>query len=94
MVLVCSIIRLWSNGNISSPVKDSCLSIPPHGNANIFAASLLILHCRFFLKREELSDARVASITKNEYSFALIVKCDLLELYFVWNFHNEIVRRI
>ena len=30
-----------------------------------------ILSKRFFLKREGLSDARVVSITKEEYSFAV-----------------------
>ena len=32
--------------------------------------SFFILSKRFFLKREGLSDARVASITKKEYGFA------------------------
>ena len=31
--------------------------------------SFYILSKRFFLKREELSDARVVSITNNEYGF-------------------------
>ena len=30
-----------------------------------------VLSKRFSLKREELSDARVVSITKNEYGFSL-----------------------
>ena len=33
--------------------------------------SFYILYKRFFLKREGLSDARVASITKKEYGFAV-----------------------
>ena len=33
--------------------------------------SFYILAKRFFLKREGLSDARVVSITKNEYGFAV-----------------------
>ena len=33
--------------------------------------SFYILSKRFFLKREGLSDARVASITKKEYRFAV-----------------------
>ena len=75
---------------ISSPVRNSYLSILPDDNADIFAAYLLISYCRFstlilssivmisfyilskglFLKHEELSDARVVSITKTEYGFA------------------------
>ena len=71
---------LWSDGNISSPVRSSRLSSLPDDNADNFAASLLILYYNFsslmlssiamisfyiglkriFLKREELSDARVA----------------------------------
>ena len=61
----CSIILLWSDGNISSPVRYSYLSILPDDNADIFAASLLILYYsfyilskRFFLKREDLSDKK------------------------------------
>ena len=84
-----SIISLWLEGNISSPVRYSYLSILPDDNADIFSGSLLISYCsfsslilssfvmvnvyiiskRFFLKREGLSDARVASITKKEYGF-------------------------
>ena len=91
MNLACSIILLWSDGNISSLVRNSDLSILPDDNAGIFAASLLILHFsfsslilssivlinfyilskRFFLKREEFSDARGVSITKNEYVFTV-----------------------
>ena len=33
--------------------------------------SFYILAKRFLLKREELPDARVVSITKNEYGFAV-----------------------
>ena len=74
--LACSIILLWSDGNISSILSDN--------NVDIFAASLLISYCsfsslilssiaiisfyilskRFFLKHEQLSDARVVSINK------------------------------
>ena len=85
-----SIILLWSDGNISSPLIYSYLSILPDDNANIFVASQLISHCsfsalilssivvinfyisnRFFLKREELSDGGVVSITKKEYCSAV-----------------------
>ena len=38
----CSVILLWSDGNISSPVIYSYLSILPGDNADIFTASLLI----------------------------------------------------
>ena len=40
--VACSIILLWSNGNIYSPVRYSYLSILPDDNADIFSASLLI----------------------------------------------------
>ena len=85
-----SIILLWSDGNISSPLIYSYLSILPDDNANIFVASQLISHFsfsslilssivvinfyisnRFFLKREELSDGGVVSITKKEYCSAV-----------------------
>ena len=87
--LACSIICLLLEGNTSSPVRYSYLSVFPEDNVNIFAASLLISHCnfsslilsliamisfyilskRFFLKRQRLSDARLVSITNNEYGF-------------------------
>ena len=44
---VCSIILLWSDGNIPSPVRYSYLSILPDDNAAIFAASLLISYYSF-----------------------------------------------
>ena len=89
--LVCFIILLWSDGNISSTVTYSYLSILPNDKAYIFAASLLISYCsssspilssivminfyifpkRLFLKRIGLSDARVASATKEQYDFAV-----------------------
>ena len=44
----CSIIiLLWSDGNISSPVRYSYLSIFPDDNVDISAASRLILYCSF-----------------------------------------------
>ena len=43
----CSIILIWSDGNLSSPVRYSYLSILPDNNTNIFAASLLISYCSF-----------------------------------------------
>ena len=45
--LACSIICLWLEGNISSPVRYSYLSILPQDNTDIFAASLLISYCSF-----------------------------------------------
>ena len=45
--LACSIICLWLEGNISSPVRYSYLSILPQDNTDIFAASLLISYCNF-----------------------------------------------
>ena len=39
--------------------------------SSIFMISFYILSTRFFLKRKGLSDARVASIIKKEYGFAV-----------------------
>ena len=94
--LACSIICFSLEGNISSPVRYSYLSILPDDNADIFVAPLLISYCslsslillsivmisfhilskRFILKRKGLSDARVASITKKEYGFAVYFYID------------------
>ena len=38
---------------------------------SIVMISFYILSKRFFLKRKEISDARVVSVTKNEYGFAV-----------------------
>ena len=43
----CSIILLWSNSNILSPVRNSFLSNIPDYRADTFAASLLISFCNF-----------------------------------------------
>ena len=45
--LNCSIILLWSDGNISSPLRYSYLPILPYGNADVFGASLLIFYFTF-----------------------------------------------
>ena len=45
--LACSITFLWSGGSISSPARNSYLSIFPYNKANIFAASLLVSYCSF-----------------------------------------------
>ena len=45
--LVCSVILPWWDGNIFSPVKYSYLSILPENNADVFAASLLMLYGSF-----------------------------------------------
>ena len=45
--LACSIILLWSDGNISTPVGYSYLPILLDYNADIFAASLLMSYCNF-----------------------------------------------
>ena len=42
--VACSVILLWSKGNISSLVRYSYLSILSNGNAESFATSLLILY--------------------------------------------------
>ena len=39
--------------------------------SSIVVISFYILYKSFFLKREELSDVRVVSITKKEYGFAV-----------------------
>ena len=87
--LSCFII--WLEGNNSSSVRYSYLSILPDDLADISVASLLVLYCsfsslilssivmisfyilskRFSLKCDGLSDARVTSITKKEYGFAV-----------------------
>ena len=89
--LVCFVVCFWLKGNISAPVRYSCLSIFSDNNADTFATFLLISYCsfsslilssvfmisfyslckRFFLKRKGLSDARVTSMTKKEYSFTV-----------------------
>ena len=96
MNLACSIILFSSNGNISSLVRNSYLSVLPDDNAAIFAASLLILYCTFsslilssnivisfyilsksfFLKRKELSDARVVSRLKTNMVLQYIFYID------------------
>ena len=43
--LDCFIILLWLEGNVSSPIRYSYLSILSCDNADIFAASQLILYC-------------------------------------------------
>ena len=43
----CSIICLWLEGNISSPVRYSYLSIFTDDNAGVFATYLLISYCNF-----------------------------------------------
>ena len=43
VILVCSIVLLWSEGNVYSPVRYSCLSILPDNNDDIFAVSMLTL---------------------------------------------------
>ena len=43
--IACSIICFLLEGNISSPVRYTYLSILPDDKADIFAASLLISYC-------------------------------------------------
>ena len=45
--LASSIILLWSDGNIYSPVRYSYLLNLPDDNADIFAAYLLTSYCSF-----------------------------------------------
>ena len=45
--LASSIICFWLEGNISSPVRYSHLSLLPDYQAGIFSASLLISYCSF-----------------------------------------------
>ena len=49
--------------------------------------SFYILSKRFFLRCKGLSDARVASIAKKEYDFAVhFLTVHMLKLLFTWNF--------
>ena len=50
---------------------------------SIAMISFYILSNRFFLKREGLSDVRVASITKEEYGFAV----HFLKIYKAFKFN-------
>ena len=45
--LASYIFLLWSDDNISSPVRNSYLSIFPDDQADVFAASILISYCNF-----------------------------------------------
>ena len=49
----------------------SCYSFPCLIISSIFTISFYIFSKRFFLKREGLSDARVASVTKKQYGIAV-----------------------
>ena len=60
--LACFINCLWLEDNISSPVRSSYLSIWPEDNADIFAASLLILYYSFLF----LILSSIAIITEAE----------------------------
>ena len=62
--------------------------------------SFYILFKRLHLKCKELSDAKVVSITKTiwfcsrfflifKLNICRMIKCDLLMLSFVWNFHKK-----
>ena len=77
----------------------SCLILWP-----IVMINFYILSKRLFLKRGELSDAKVVSITKKEYGFAVhflqrfikSISDEWLNAicwssFFFWNFHNKIV---
>ena len=55
----------------ASPLILYCNFSPPILSSVIVMISFYILSKRFFLKREEISDARVVSVTKNEYGFAV-----------------------
>ena len=60
----------------STDIFASSLLIPYYSFSSLIWSSIVmikfyILSKRFFLKREVLPDVRVASITKNEYSFAV-----------------------
>ena len=85
--LACSILCFWSDGNISSPVRYSHLWILPDDQADILAATLLISYCSFLpliwslnvvifiiwfsLNLKGLSNASVASLTKQKYGSAV-----------------------
>ena len=71
--------------------------------------SFYFLLKRFLLKRQRLSDPRLASVFKKEKCFAVhllkrfmqslesisaeCLNAYLLKFLFVWNFHNKVVRR-
>ena len=78
---------------VSSPIRNSYLSILPDNNVDIFDASLLILCCNFsslilssivvinfylsfFLKRDELSDARRVLEQEINIDNYKILRCD------------------
>ena len=101
-LIVYSIILLWSEDKISSPVRYSYLPILPDDNGDIFYASLLIylqsyyqlisfyiLSNRLFLKGKELSDRRKASVTKKESRFSVHFYTSWMIKwdFLIWNFH-------
>ena len=77
--------------------------------SSVVMISFYFLRKRFFLKRERLSDPRLASISKKEKCFAVhllerfmqslqsisaeFLNAYLLKFLFVWNFHYKVVRR-
>ena len=83
--LACSIIQIWSEGSIGSPVRFSYLSILPD-DSDIFAPSMLMPYCSsfylqphhqlswlvfiFFLK-DSFWIVKDCNITKKEYGFAV-----------------------
>ena len=106
---ICSPVRYWYLSILRENYADifaPSLLISYCSFSSLILSSIVminfILSKRFFLKREELSDARVVSITKKEYGFEKIHKvlkvniwwmteCNLLKFSFVWNLHNNIV---
>ena len=89
MLYHSSLIRWY----VSSPIRNSYLSILPDNNVDIFDASLLILCCNFsslilssivvinfylsfFLKRDELSDARRVLEQEINIDNYKILRCD------------------
>ena len=87
----------------------SYCSFPSLILSSIVMINFFILSKRFFLKRKGSSDARVATMAKEEYVFSTIfikvhkvlkvniwwmIECNLLKVSFVLNFHNKTVCRI
>ena len=72
--LACSILLLWSDSKIFSPVRNSYFSTLPDKNAVIFAISLLVLSCSF----SSLVLWLIAMINFYTFSRRFLLKCEEL----------------
>ena len=103
--LACPITRL----RFADSLLITYSSFPSLILSSVVMISFYFLRKRFFLKRERLSDPRLASISKKEKCFAVhllerfmqslqsisaeCLNAYLLKFLFVWNFHYKVVRR-